>query len=142
MEDNLLNDVHHTVVDDMPTTTRIGSSRRIDFIFATEGILSHVKAAGYRGLYEAIHSDHILLWVEFDFKSFFGSQLPSILTAQHRELSVQNTAMRLKFVGELKKIHKHQRFQERVMELKQKLLKEGATPALVKKYNDLDRELV
>ena len=66
MEENSLHNVHETVCDEVPTTTRLGSNSRIDFIMATDGILPCIRAAGFRSIHKAIVSDHILLSADVD----------------------------------------------------------------------------
>ena len=71
MERNSLHDVHKTIMRWILIMTRLGSRSRINFMFATEGILQMVWGIGYHALHTGINSDHIMLWTAFNFKKFF-----------------------------------------------------------------------
>jgi len=60
LTNNALEGLHEYTLDNLPPTTRIGSTTRIDCMAATEGILQEVQAAGFRALHEGIISDHIM----------------------------------------------------------------------------------
>ena len=141
-EANLLHDVQESRLQTMPQSMRMGSTARIDHMVATEGILQYVTAAGFLGYHRALISDHVLLWADIDLKSFFRGEGPKITPPQARDFSYDNIEMREKFLRELDEIHGHQRIPQRVMTLETELKMFGATPALVKRYNSLDAEIV
>ena len=112
-----VHDVHEIVCGETPIMTRLGSTTRIDFIVATEGVLPYIRAAGYRSLHEVVVSDHILLWVDIDMKAYFGGEGPTITPPQGREFSLDNVEMCEKFLRELRAIHQNQRLPERIKAL-------------------------
>ena len=142
MESNLLHNVQSTRVRSMPNSTRVGSSSQIDHLVATEGILRYVTADGFLRHHRALVSDHIMLWADINLKSLFGSVGPKITPPQARDVSYNNIEMREKFLHELKAIHGHQRIPQRVRHLETEFQLFGATPALVKRYNSLDAEII
>ena len=142
VERNSLHDIHETIMSDLPSTTRLGSRHRIDFMLASERILEYVTNGGYAAVHEGIHSDHILLWADINMKEFFRGDAPRHVPPQAREFNCDNTKMRDKFLEELAEIHEHQRLSERIHKLETEFRVLGPTPQLVRRYNALDRELV
>ena len=64
---------HTTLVDtiehahgDMALKTYLRGHRRIDFIFALVSLLSHLQRSGHLGILDAIPSDQVGMWLEFD----------------------------------------------------------------------------
>ena len=140
--DNNLHDIHDKVMSQVPPTTRLDNPERIDFMAASDRLLKHVSDAGYGALNDGLISDHIILWADVDFKSYFGGEGPRIVPPQAREFSVDNDQMRTKFLSELKSIHDHQRIGQRIQQLEMSFRIHGTTNELVKQYNQLDREVI
>ena len=46
--------------------TYLRGQRRIDFVFASESLLPHLRRSGHLGILDAIPSDHVGIWLEFD----------------------------------------------------------------------------
>ena len=90
MERNSLHDVDKKTMHNLPITTRLGSRSRIDFIVATEEILQMAQGAGYCALHKGVNSDHIMLWVDFDFKEFFGGSQARPSSTQAHKFSYDN----------------------------------------------------
>jgi len=142
IQDNLLHDIHAQAIRELPPTTRVRSPSRIDFMLATEGVLEFVREAGYLALHEGLVSDHIMLWIEMDMKSFFGGEGPSIVPPQSREFSFDNIEMREKFLRELNDIHQHQAIPDRIRRLEIEYRLHGSSAERVQRYNELDREII
>ena len=123
-------------------TTRIDSPERIDFMAASDRIIKHTTDAGYGAMNDGLISDHILLWADIDFHSYFGGEGPRITPPQAREFSVDNIQMRNKFIRALKNRHNHQKLGERIRHLEMTFRIHGATPKAVRLYNQIDREIV
>ena len=140
--ENNLHNVHDNIMSSLPPTTRIGSSDRIDFIAASEGVLKHVTDAGYGALHDGIISDHLLLWIDLDMQSYFGGKGPAIVPPQAREFSFDNVQMREKFITELKIIHEHQRIEHRIRSLEMSFRIHGPNPELIRQFNALDYEII
>ena len=107
--ENNLHDIHDKVMFQVPPTMRLDSPERIDFMTASERLLKHVSDEGYGAMNDGLISDHILLWVDVDFKTYFGGEGPKIVPPQARQFSVDNLQMQMKFLTKLRRIHDHQR---------------------------------
>ena len=111
-------------------------------MFATEGILQIIRAAGYRAFHEGINSDHVMFWADFDLNEFFsgGQAVPS--SPQAQEFSFDRLKVREQFLNDLRIICKHRNLALLIykLELKMKLL--GINDNLVRKYNAIDHELI
>ena len=139
---NCLHDVQALTIDELPKSTRLGSKKRIDYIFATEGIAQHTTAAGYLALHEGIISDHILLWADFDLESFFGGNASPTAKSTAAAFLSTNIDLRNKFLAKLRDIYTHQNIFKRIISLEISIKVLGITDELIYKYNNLDRDIV
>ena len=142
VKNNALIDIHSSFVHDMPTTTRLNSRHRIDFMFASEGISQWVVEAGYRALHEGLSSDHIMLWVDLDLARFFNGKSGIKATPQSREYSFDNKFIRDQVIDELIKLNKIHRIEERIHSLDRRFQIHGSSLSLVSEYNKLDRAII
>ena len=140
-EKNGLHDIHEAVVRDLPLTTRIGSRRRIDFVFATEKILQWVRAAGYGAIDDGIQSDHILLWADIDFGGFFGGNPTANPPQQSRPFTFENVEIRNKFIEHLKVILDNQNVKSRIKKLELELELHGVNKGRIRQYNVIDNDI-
>ena len=67
-------------------------------MLCSSGAITYFNQAGYCALDTGLTSDHILLWADFDFKSFFGGEGPSHVPPQCREFSCGNIKVRDDFI--------------------------------------------
>ena len=87
---NSLEDVHAQITSHKSETSRAGSKQVLDIALCTRGALPYIKAGGFCAMDVELSSDHILLWFDFDTKSFFGGIGPHFVSPQHRELLFRN----------------------------------------------------
>ena len=84
---NSLEDVHTYIMTRKPETSRAGSRQVLDIALCTQGALPYIKMGGLCALDIGLTSNHVLLWFDFDTKSFFGGIVPHCVPPQHREFS-------------------------------------------------------
>jgi hypothetical protein len=123
-------------------TTRLGSSSIIDHILVTEGVVDFVTACGHLAFQEGCLSDHIMLWLEFDSRKFFGGRGPKIVCPTAREFKFNNTVLREKFISELRLKFEHHNIKKRVHEVAEEFLNTNDHHAAVKHYRAIDRDIV
>ena len=99
IKENSLEDLHFHVMSRKPETSRAGSTRVIDVVLCSPNALPYVKKGGFCELDVGLSSDHVLLWFDFDFKSFFGGIGPHYVPPQHREFSFGNEKIRNNRIG-------------------------------------------
>ena len=51
--------------------TYLQGHRRIDYVFASESLLPHLRRSGHLGILDAIPSYHVGIWLEFDGTEIF-----------------------------------------------------------------------
>ena len=81
-------------------------------------------------------------YLDLDTKMLFNSDAQQPISRYEREFSLFNVKKKKKFIDKLLEIYKHQKIKERIELLYHHLEKFGATPKLIKKYQDLDAEIV
>ena len=142
MEVNGLHDIHHTLVKDLPTTTRVGSRHRIDFLFASERLLQWIRSAGTGAIDDGIQSDHILLWADFDMSGFLGCGLGSHNNSQSRPFAFDNIEIREKFIANLKEAFDKHNVPKQIRTLEVELKVHGISTERARKYNAIDKDIV
>ena len=111
---NSLEDLHEHIMSRKPETSRAGSKTVLDVALCTRGILPHIRAGGFCAIDVGLSSDHILLWFDFDARSFFGGIGPSYVPPQHREFSFDNEKIRNDFLTALLDIFNEQKIEQQV----------------------------
>ena len=142
LDRNSLIDVHDETLAVKPITTRIGSRHVIDYIAVSEGALEFIREAGVCAAHEGLASDHVMLWIDFDMTSFFGSGAPKHMPPQAREFNCSNTRMRDTFLKELKAIFRKCNVLDRIDRLNEEFATNGKSRERVKQYNRIDRDIV
>jgi hypothetical protein len=120
----------------------MGSSNIIDHIFVTEGIIDYVTASGYMAFQEGCLSDHIMLWIEFDSRKFFGGRGPKIVRPAARDFKYNNTVLREKFITELRGKFEHQNIGKRVHKVAEELSSQRDHHVAIKQYMAIDRDII
>jgi exonuclease III len=141
LTNNQLLDVHEEHHNNLPGTTRSGSNARIDHIFCTPDILQYITRSGYLALHDAIISDHIMLWIDFDSTRYFGGPPPTRIIPPAREFSYDNEKYKQAFLRELATIHNHQRIPQRINKLALAFKIHGPMQDNISKYNGIDSEI-
>ena len=61
-----------------PPRTCLRGPHRIDFIFVTPALVALIRKSGQLGVHDAIPSDHVEVWIEFDNGKLFKSSTESL----------------------------------------------------------------
>jgi exonuclease III len=139
---NDLTDIHAHQHEQGPMTTRMGSSNIIDHIFVSEGIIDYITACGHMAFQEGCLSDHIMLWIEFDSRKFFGGRGPKVIRPAAREFKFNNTSLREKFIHELRIKFEHQNVKKRILDVAAEFESQKDQQLAVKHYLAIDRDII
>ena len=140
--ENSLEDVHQIVMGLKPDTSRAGSNRVIDAMLCSSGAVNYIKQAGYCAIDTGLTSDHILLWADFDFRSFFGGEGPAHVPPQCREFSCSNEKVRDDFILALSDLFADHKIEKKIDYLLMRLTEYGGDRTNEEQYNNLDNEIV
>jgi exonuclease III len=139
---NDLIDIHAYRHSEGPQTTRMGSTNVIDHILVSEGVIDYVTACGHMAFQEGCLSDHIMLWMEFNSRKFFGGRGPKIVRPAAREFKFNNTVLREKFISELRTKFEHQQIKRRVHDVADDFLNQKDHQQAIKRYLAIDRDII
>ena len=103
---------HTTLVDtiahahgDMAPKTYLRGHRRIDFVFASESLLPHLRRSGHLGILDAIPSDHVGIWLEFDGTELFRGVTENLGSIQQKPFTMRDTTKLKLFTEVMEKHH-------------------------------------
>jgi hypothetical protein len=102
--------------DDANVPTYIRGSTRLDYVFASSGLHTHVKACGLNLFNEVIFSDHRAHFADFSLTAYLGNSPPTVVRSDLRFISTDSADVS-KFIektydhlDENKVFHKFQEF--------------------------------
>ena len=102
---------HTTLVDtiahahgDMAPKTYLRGHRRIDFVFASESLLPHLRRSGHLGILDAIPSDHVGIWLEFDGTELYRGVTENLGSIPQKPFTMRDTS-KLKMVPKIMEEH-------------------------------------
>ena len=102
---------HKTLVDtiahahgDMAPNTYLRGHLRIDFVFASEPLLPHLRRSGHLRILNAISSDHVGIWLEFDGTELFRGVAENLGSIQQKTFTMRDTT-KLKLFTEVMEKH-------------------------------------
>jgi hypothetical protein len=91
---------------------------------------------------EGCLSDHIMLWIEFDSRKFFGGRGPKVIRPAAREFKFNNTSLREKFIHELRIKFEHQNVKKRILDVAAEFESQKDQQLAVKHYLAIDRDII
>ena len=107
---------------DMAPKTYLRGHRRIDFVFASESLLPHLRRSGHLGILDAIPSDHMGIWLEFDGTELFRGVTENLGSIQQKPFTMRDTS-KLKLFTEVMEEHLvKQNLERRLGRLQQSML--------------------
>jgi hypothetical protein len=81
-------DVHaHSHGIDGEPSTYVRRQRRLDYVFATDGVMQYVRACGIEAFFSTIHSDHRGLFLDLDLIGLLGGEMANLLPVALRGIS-------------------------------------------------------
>ena len=126
----------------MAPTTYLRGHRRIDFVFASESLLPHLRRSGHLDILDAIPSDHVGIWLELDGTELFRGVTEKIGSIPQKPFTMRDTS-KLKMFIEIMEEHLVSKKVERRLERLQRSIPEGAiaTAAQVAEYEKIARDV-
>ena len=140
---------HTTLVDtiahahgNMTPKTYLRGHRRIDFVFASESLLPHLRRSGHLGILDAIPSDHVGIWLEFDGTELFRGVTENLGSIPQKPFTMRDTS-KLKEFTRIMEEHLVEQFVERCLGCLQRSILEGAiaTGDQVEEYEKIARDV-
>jgi endonuclease/exonuclease/phosphatase family metal-dependent hydrolase len=87
-----LTDVHAFFYDiSHEPATYVRGSKRLDYVFVSEGVLPFVQSSGIEPFFTTVHSDHRGLFLDVDLTALLGGKLAKILPPALRGISKKFT---------------------------------------------------
>lgn len=123
--------------DSMPETYNRGS-HRIDFTYATTGLLPYISKSGYGAYDEICRTDHRHVFLDIDLTRFLGGAAPQITPREARILATSNPRYVYKYRQVLAELEKQHRLLERWEEVTKRIEQQGTTTELEEELEDLD----
>ena len=127
---------------EMAPKTYLRGQRRIDFVFASESLLPHLRRSGHLGILDAIPSDHVGIWLEFDGTELFRGATENLGSIQQKPFTMRDTTQLKTFTDTVEKHLVEQSVESRLGSL-QRSIPEGAiaTPLHVAEYEKIARDV-
>eukprot|EP00956_Cyclotella_meneghiniana_P016019 scaffold25072_cov68-Cyclotella_meneghiniana.AAC.2 len=122
------------------TATYARGTKRLDYILMDAALLGSVRRIGTLGLHEAMLSDHVMVYVDFDEREAFDGHLNRPVRIPSREFILAQSDKCEKFMKvflEQAELHNYGTRIERLCEK----FKQGVTEALIREYNNLDQQI-
>lgn len=129
---------HH---DQNITPTYARGTKRIDYILMDEVLLGSVRRIGALGLHEAMISDHVMVFVDIDEKEALEGKLNRPVRIPSREFILAQSDKCQSFLEAFKEQAEIHQFKRRIESLRSRLTAAGSTPALVREYNNIDKQI-
>ena len=144
MSKHELTDVHRTLHDtNDPEEWRTYNrgSKKIDYIFATPGVVEWTKKSGMEEFNSRIQSDHRGLWMDVDMHSLLGGKIPDLIPPQQRGVTGKDPKTTKKFRDELHKYLIAHNFEKRIKTIKELTEKKEKEEKIASLIQALDRDL-
>ena len=115
------------------------SGKQIDHILVSPGILPSIIRGGFRPYAEGITSDHRALFLDFDAEILFGKGTGTLALSKVRNLDTKYPARTEKYVTDVLDLFQKRGLFAALEKIKKMAAsRNGWTPQLEKKYNNLD----
>ena len=134
-----LYDKHHST--NMANATYIRGRRRLDFILVDKALTPSIRRIGSLGTNEAMRSDHVMIFADFDESALFDGLVNRPVRVPCREYRLAQADKKKLFIDVFTDIAEERQFARSVYRLAASFAAEGPTPALVRKYNNLDKQI-
>ena len=82
---------------DLAPKTYLRGHRRIDYVFASESLLPHLRRSGHLGILDAIPSDHVGIWLDFDGTEIVRGATEQLGSIQQKPFTMRDTTQLKKF---------------------------------------------